>query len=408
MAAAPSDGFLERYADVAVRVGTNLQPGQTLFVNARVEHVPLARAVGAAGWRAGAGDVQLYYSDDYERYLLARHGDDERLSRTAAASLGLLQAELEAQGASVNIIGDTSPHYFDDADEERLARTRPVEARKLANRLVNEDREAWVVIGSPDASWAERMFGEPDVARLADEIARACRLDEPDPVEAWTQHLARLEQRRTLLTERGFDRIHIRGPGTDLTVGLIPGAGWVGGLSTTAWGQTFCANLPTEEVYTTPHRLRVDGTVRGTRPVSYDEGVLVEGIELRFAGGAVVEARAAIGEDFLRRHLESDAGAGHLGELALVAGSPIGRRGLLFYNTLFDENATSHLAYGMAYVAPVPGASGLDKEAQLELGINDSFVHTDFPIGGEGVDVDGLGPGGDRIPILTGDEWLLA
>ena len=171
--------FLDRYADVAVRVGANLQSGQKLYVTASVEHVPLARAVAAAGWRAGAGDVQLYYYDDYEKFLRARDGADDVLGASNAGRVGFLTEELEAKGASVNIIGDTAPPYFEEADEGRLARTRPIEARKLANRMMNEQLEAWVVIASPEPTWAQRMFGEPDVDRLAIEIAHACRLEEP-------------------------------------------------------------------------------------------------------------------------------------------------------------------------------------------------------------------------------------
>lgn len=400
--------LLDRYGDVVVRVGCNVQPGQPVFIYSSVENVEVARAMAAAAWRGGAGDVQLLFYDDYERFLLAKHGDDERLSRSNQARLGFLRAELEAQAASINIMGDLAPPFFAGADEDKLARTRPVEVRQLLNTMTNELREAWCVVGAPEPSWAARVFGEPDVERLFEEIAHACRLYDDDPVASWKEHLDALERRRALLDERRFDRLHFRGPGTDLTVGLMEQSRWMGGYSRTAWGQIFCANVPTEEVFTTPHRARTEGVVRGTRPVAYDEGIVVDGIELRFAAGEIVEAKATVGEDFLRRHIEGYPGANRLGEVALVAGSRIARRGLLFYNTLYDENATSHIAYGMGYVEPVEGAQDLELDERTALGTNDSIVHQDFPIGGDGVEVDGIDAHGERVPIVRGDDWILS
>jgi aminopeptidase len=395
------------YADVVVRIGANLQPGQTLTVHSPVEAVELARALMDAAWRAGAGNVEVVYVDDFERYLLARHAPEELLDRSSVVQLASARASLEQRGASVTIFGDVTPDYFREVDEARLARTRPREVRELVNRLMNEQLEAWTVIGFPQRSWAERMFGTPDADRLWDEIAKTCRLDRPDPVAAWNEHLDRLEERTRLLDERRFDRLHFRGPGTDLEVGLLAGSRWIGGRTKTAWGQPFCANLPTEEVFTTPDRTRAEGTLRATRPVSYAEGILVDGVELRFQGGRVVEARASSGEEFLRRHLATDAGSDRLGEVALVADSPIGATGLLWYHTLFDENATSHVAYGAAYTAPVEGVEELDEAAQEALGINQSHVHVDFAVGGAGVEVDGIDARGERVPILAGDDWLL-
>ena len=403
-----SDDFWRRYADVCVRVGANLQPGQTLRVVAGVDHVPLARAVMDAAWRAGAGNVETLYYDDYERYLLSKNGSEETLGRTSAATRGMLQASLDAKGASINIVGDVAPPYFEDADPERLARTYAREGRDLSMRLMNEKLDAWCVVAYPDATWAEKAFGEPDVDRLIEEIAAATRLDRPDPVGEWKEHLDRLEERTRLLNERRLDRLEFRGPGTDLTVGLLEGSRFVGGNITTAWGQAHCPNLPTEEVFTTPDRTRTEGTVRATRPVAYQEGALVDGIELRFEAGRVVEAKASRGEEFLRSHLDTDEGASRLGEVALVAGSPVGARGIVYFNTLFDENATSHLAYGMGYVSPVEGAIELSHEDQLALGINQSRVHVDFPVGGDGVEVVGVDGSGERVKILDGEDWLLA
>jgi aminopeptidase len=399
--------LLERYADVAVRVGANVQPGQPLVVIAQVEAVALARAVMAAGWRAGAANVEVLYFDEYSRYLLAKHGADDMLERTPVAARATLEASLVDEGASVNVIGDFAPSYFDDLDQTRAARTQPREARELAGRLMNERREAWTVIASADAGWAERVFGDPAVDRLWDEIAHACRLDEPDPVAAWRAHLATLKERTALLDERRFDSIRFRGPGTDLTIGLLPESRWIGGEIQTAWGQSHCPNLPTEEVFTTPDRRRAEGTIRATRPVAYAEGVIVEGMELRFADGRIEEARATAGEEFLLRHLDTDEGAHRLGELALVAESPVGDSGLLYYHTLFDENATSHLAYGRAYTVPVAGADEIDPAEHEGRGLNTSIVHLDFPVGGEDVEVDGVDGSGERVEILRGREWLL-
>jgi aminopeptidase len=396
------------YADVVVRVGANLQPGQTLTVHSPVEAFELARALMDAGWRAGAGNVEVVYVDDFDRYLLAKHAPDELLDRSSVVQRASATASLEQRGASVTIFGDVTPDYFREVDEARLARTRPREVRELINRVLNEQLEAWTVIGYPQRSWAERMFGAPDVERLWAEIAKTCRLDRPDPVAAWEEHLDRLAERTQLLDERRFDRLRFRGPGTDLEIGLLERSRWIGGRTETAWGQPFCANLPTEEVYTTPDRTRAEGTLRATRPVSYAEGILVEGVELRFQGGRVVEARASSGEEFLHNHLRTDEGSDRLGEVALVADSPIAASGLLWYHTLFDENATSHVAYGSAYTEPVEGVEGLDEAAQEALGINQSHVHVDFAVGGPEVEVEGIDARGESVPILAGDDWLLA
>ena len=406
MSATDRAEFFRRYADVAVRVGANVQPGQSVFMLGTVEHVPLMRELGRAAWEAGAGDVQLVYSDQYDRYLLARYGAEENLERAPIGLRAAVELALEHQGASVSVFGDEAPAYFGDVDPSRIARTRAKEIMELGQRLMNENLDAWTVIAYPEASWAERVFGTPDVDRLIAEIAFACRLDEPDPVASWREHLDRLQARAAALDERGIDRLHVRGPGTDLTVGLLPGSRWIAARSTTQWGQSHCVNLPTEEVFTTPDCRRTEGTLRATRAIAV-EGVLVEGIALRFTGGRIVEATARAGEEFLRQHLETDEGAARLGEVALVAGSRVGARELLFYNTLFDENATSHVAYGMAYTAPVEGAGALDADAQLERGINQSTVHVDFPIGGAGVEITGVGRNGDTIRILDGDDWLL-
>jgi aminopeptidase len=252
------------------------------------------------------------------------------------------------------------------------------------------------------------VFGTADVDRLWTEVAHAVRLDEPDPVAAWTTHVQRLDARRAQLDERRFDRLRFRGPGTDLVVGLIPGSRWIGVDSVTRDGRHYIANLPTEEVFTSPDRRRTEGTVRTTRPFTL-RGVEVCDLELRFSGGRVVEVRAARGADAVRADLAADEHADRLGELALVDGtSRVGQAGIVFHNTLFDENATSHIAWGSAYVEAVPDLLDAGPEERRARGLNESRTHVDVMIGGPDVEVDGLGADGVAVPLLRDDVWQLA
>jgi aminopeptidase len=251
------------------------------------------------------------------------------------------------------------------------------------------------------------MFGEPDVERLWEAVATSVRLDEPDPVAAWRAHTEKLIARCEHLNERAFDALRFSGPGTDLTIGLLPGARWMGGGGTTVDGVRHVANLPTEEVFNTPDWRRVDGTVRSTRPLALG-GTVVRDLELRIEGGEIVEVRASAGEDAVRGQLAIDPYAKRLGEVALVDGeSRVGRTGLTFYDTLFDENATCHIAYGAGLLFGIDGVQGLSPDELRERGINVSSVHTDFMVGGPEVSVDGLTHDGEAVPILREDEWQL-
>jgi aminopeptidase len=394
-----------RYAEFAVRVGTNVQPGQKLAIVGEPEHAQLIRAVAEAGWKAGAGDVQVLYRDEHVRRLHAIHAPDDLLDRTPEGYDVWLEG---IEGAAfVYIIGDPDPGLFGDVDPARAAKSEPQRLREIAADQTARLATAWTVIACPTAGWATEVFGEPDVDRLWDEIEAVARLDAPDPVGAWRDHIAALDARARSLDERRFDALHFRGPGTDLRVGLITGAVWGAAGSTTNWGQDHVTNLPTEEVFTTPDRLRTEGVVRTTMPLHWF-GSVASDISLHFEGGAIVEATATTGEEFVRSKLATDEGARFLGEVALVdMDSAVGKRGLLFRNSLLDENAASHIALGNGYTDPVPGSDTMTPDERLAAGINQSSIHIDVMIGGPEVDVDGLDAEGAATPILRRGVWVL-
>jgi aminopeptidase len=400
--------FERRYAELVVRIGANVQPGQRVIVLAAPEHASLVRAILAASWEAGAADAQTVYIDEVESILRVEHASDEVLDSAPVGRQKTFEWMLDAQGAEIYLDGPIFPERWEQLDGARAARAhRPRSSAPIRRRLINEGRMAWTYVGVPTPAWAASVFGEPDVARLEAAVAEAVRLDTSDPVEAWRQHLDRIAERSTLLTERAFDAVRFRGPGIDLTVGLHEGHRWIGGRSTTRWGQTYCANLPTEEVFTTPDRSRTSGHVRTTRPIS-SSGVLLEDVELVFEDGRGRLVGASAGADYVAGELERDDGASFLGEVALVDGdSPVGRSGLLYHSPLYDENVTSHIAYGGAYTAPVPDTDDLPPDELIARNINDSGVHTDLPIGGAEVEVVGLANDGSETPILAGNDWVL-
>ncbi|HXK15043.1 MAG TPA: aminopeptidase [Gaiellaceae bacterium] len=389
----------DRYAELAVRVGANVQPGQLVDVLARVEHAPVARAVAREAYKAGASYVDVYYSDQHIRRALIEGAKDEMLSWTPPWLLKRSVQVGDERAAVIALTGDAEPDLLADLPGERVGRARMLELAEESNRQVNEQLNNWTVIGVPNAGWAQQMFGEPDLERLWQAVEFTVRLNEDDPVAAWRAHVTRIGKRASALNDLQVDEIHFRGPGTDLRVGLLPESRWQGCESLTAAGIPYVANMPTEEVFTTPDMRRAEGYVRSTRPLAL-YGRIVKGLEVRFEGGRIVDVKADEGADVVQGQLTTDDTAAHLGEVALVDGtSRIGQTGLTFFDTLFDENTTCHVAYGGAYAEAVEGG--------VIEGVNVSNVHTDFMVGGPEVDVDAVTRSGTVVPLLRDDVWQL-
>lgn len=402
------NGRLERYAELAVRSWVNLAPGQELNISGQLEHAPLVRALARAAYAAGAKYVDVLYRDEHVRRAMIELAPDETLSWSPPWLIERLEHWAGVQGANISITGDPEPELLGDLDGERVGRARMIELGRRAGELLSKKPVNWCVIGWPNEGWATTVFGEPDVERLWDAVSHAVRLDEPDPIAAWEEHIEKLVGRASAMNDRRFDAVRFRGPGTDLTVGLLPESYWSGGIDTTSWGQRYIANVPTEEVYTTPAWERVEGTVRSTRPLSLN-GTIVRDLEVRFERGCAVEVNASSGADVVRGEMSIDEGSASLGEVALVTGdSRVAETGITFFDTLYDENVTSHIAYGFAYPERVHGGGDVAPDDRRARGFNYSVVHTDFMIGGAEVDVDGITSGGEEVPIIRKDEWRLS
>jgi aminopeptidase len=412
------DRQLHLYAELVVRVALNLQPGQRLLIigqlangGTSLEAAPLARQVAAAAYRAGAPLVETIYGDEAQQSLRFKNAPRDSFGNFSAWLPKALSDHVAA-GHAVLSISANDPDLLRGQPADLVSTVLQATAREMRpfREQVSRNETNWAIVAAASTAWAEKIFsGMPAaeaVSRLWDAIARMCRLDVPDPIVAWETHLGNLAARSEYLNTKRYSALKYMGPGTDLTLGLPDGHMWVSGRSASRNGIPFTANLPTEEVFTIAHKDRVDGTVRASKPLSYGS-TLIEGFTVTFERGRIVNMTAEKNADTLQRLLDTDEGARRLGEVALVPhNSPISQSGLLFYNTLFDENAASHIALGNAYKFTLKGGNEMT-DAQFEAaGGNRSGVHVDFMIGSGELDVDGVLANGTSEPLMRKGEWV--
>jgi aminopeptidase len=392
--------LLERYANLVVEVGANIQPGQQVLVIASPDSAPLVRAVAAACYARGARFVDPWYFDPYVKRIRALNADPETLEfvpRWYAKRLLELSA---AHGSRISIAPNTPPGLMEGVDPAVAGRDQLPSLREHFD-VINAKTTNWCVVPWPSHAWAKvahpELAPEEGLAKLEEELVHVLRLDEDDAGASWRERSRQLQEAGRKLTEHRFDALHFAGPGTDLTVGLLPTSRFAGGGGTTVDGIEHISNLPTEEVFTSPDPTRADGVVTATKPLDVS-GTVLRNLRVRFEGGRVISIEADTGADALRARCAKDDGASRLGELALVdRDGRVGKTGTVFFNTLLDENAASHLALGNAY------ATAVDDEDRAR--INSSTIHIDFMIGSDEVAVTGIKPDGTQVPVLRGGRW---
>ena len=403
---------LSNYTDVIVKVGVGLQPGQRLVVQAPIETAPVVRTIVASAYKAGAPYVEVLWNDEELSRVRLEHAPRDSFEEYAAWRPRML-VEAAERGDAFLTVHAANPDLLKGQDPDLIATMQRVSGQHLKpfRDLLSSNTFNWCLVSVPVEAWAAKVF--PDVsteeqnARLWDAIFKAVRADQEDPVVAWERHIATLTAIRDRLNAEGYAALKYRGPGTDLRVGLPRDHVWLAARMTSQRGIAYTPNLPTEEVFTLPHKDQVDGRVTSTKPLHYG-GTLIQDFGFRFENGVVVDAWAAEGEATLKKLLETDEGARRLGEVALVPeSSPVNQTGLLFYNTLFDENAASHLALGGAYRSSLQEGETITDEAFADAGGNMSIVHVDFMVGSKEVDVDGEREDGTVEPLMRSGAWVL-
>ena len=400
---------LEKYADVVVKVGLNLRRDQRLSIRATIETVDFVRKVVESAYKAGARYVDVLWSDEQVNKLRLQLADPETLTELPEWIFPRLE-EYRKNGHAELAIAAIDPDLFAGIDPERLATSRKTLLQKVWEPLRKyENMSNWCVAAGAIPAWAKKVFPglseDQAVEKLWEAIFKACRIDTPDPLRAWEDHIQKLVKLKNYLNARRYTGLHYKGPGTDLRIGLPETQNWSGAQESFKNGITGTVNIPTEEVFAAPHKDWVDGIVTASLPLNL-MGIAIKGIRIRFENGRAVEVSATKGEADLRKLLEMDENATRLGEVALVPhSSPISQSGILFYNTLFDENAASHLALGNAYRISFQGGDTMTGEEFAANGGNKSLIHVDFMIGSGELDIDGIRSDGNSEPVMRSGEW---
>jgi len=402
---------LEKYAQVIVRVGVNLQPDQSILMwNPPYEAAPLVRAITQAAYQAGAKLVTPIYFDEQIHILRLKYGSDESIAANDHVAMDAVQKFSDRGDALLSIQG-LAPDYLAGLDPEKIKKMGQANTHSSSPYIeaVTSGKVQWSAVRSPTQAWADMVLPalspKERMPAFWEMVFQLSRADGDDPVSDWNEHLSKLAIRKDYLNAKQYAALRYSAPGTDLTVGLPAGHIWESGSDRTKTGITYTANIPTEEVFTMPHRLQVDGEVRSTKPLDYG-GMLIEDFTLRFEKGAVVHAAAEKGEQYLNYALAVDENARFTGEVALVPNSsPISQSGVIFYDGLFDENASNHIALGSSYKSSMSGGEELSDKEFTAAGGNISKLHLDFMIGSGAMDVDGTTQDGNSEPIMRSGEW---
>ncbi|MFP5277290.1 MAG: aminopeptidase [Acidobacteriota bacterium] len=403
---------LDLLAEVAVKVGLGLKPGQELLMTASTESLGLARRITEQAYRAGATLVTTLYVDDAATLARYRYAPDQSFDRAPGWLYDGLAAAYK-NGTARLAITDANPALLSNEDPEKVGRANRAQSKayRPALELITRHAINWTIVAGATPAWAAAVFPndmpEAALGKLWEAIFSTTRINAADPVAEWSAHDAGLQRRAAFMNEKRYASLRYKGPGTDFQLGLADDHLWLGG-GTTAGNGIYCvANMPTEEIFTTPHKERAEGVITATKPLSH-QGTMIEGIQVRFEGGRIVEAKATRGQEVLQKLIDTDEGARRLGEVALVPhSSPIAASGLTFFNTLFDENAASHIALGQAYSTCVRDGDKLSAQELAARGANDSLIHVDWMIGSAELDIDGITASGAAEPLMRKGEWAV-